>query len=162
MAGGGGCGWRPSTPAQLRLPGPGGGSHQRRVQESHRATLEPRVAQLARAGLGAGLSTSASQGQQPRGFLPPSSLALAFSSIRAAGRALVASAPLSLPPTLDWTPGLTSWVAPHLPSGAPCWSLCRRSGWWSNLSKSLDPPAPGPGQAHTAVPESQVTAVTRV
>ena len=45
----------PGPPPQLRLPGPGGGvSPVRRVRKSHRATLGPRMAQLAGAGLGAG------------------------------------------------------------------------------------------------------------
>ena len=66
----------PGPPPQLRLPGPGGGvSPARRVRKSHRATLEPRMAQLARAGLGAGFVYFwVPEGQQPRGFLPPSSL----------------------------------------------------------------------------------------
>lgn len=44
----------PGPAPQLPLPGPGGGvSPVRRVTKSHRATLEPRMAQLAGAGLGA-------------------------------------------------------------------------------------------------------------
>lgn len=44
----------PGPASQLPLPGPGGGvSPVRRVTKSHRATLEPRMAQLAGAGLGA-------------------------------------------------------------------------------------------------------------
>lgn len=50
----------PAPAPQLPLPGPGGGvspvrrvRKSRRVSKSHRATLEPRMAQLAGAGLGA-------------------------------------------------------------------------------------------------------------
>lgn len=118
------------------------------------------MAQLARAGLGAGfVYFCVPEGQQPRGFLPSSSLALAFSSLRAAGACFGGVHASSLhPPTLDWTPGLT-WVALPFPLVPPAGASAGAQWVVEQSLKSLDPPAPGPGQAHTAVPESQVTAV---
>lgn len=78
------------------------------------------MAQLAGAGLGAGFVYFwVPEGQQQRRFLPPSSLALAFSSLRAAGACFGGVHASSVyPPTLDWTPGLT-WVALPFPLVPP-------------------------------------------